>query len=74
MLVRPGSDQYPSRDQLCFLCSQRFDRTGIVVMWAGPGHFIYLHGERCATSFVLRLSRDALEVEHAQRSTEAPVG
>lgn len=72
VLVRPGSDQYPSLDRLCFLCSKPFDGVGIVVMWAGPGHFVYLHGQRCASSFVLRLGRDAWEVEHEQRSTAHP--
>jgi hypothetical protein len=27
---------------------------------------MYLHGQRCAGSFVLRLARDAWQVEHEQ--------
>lgn len=65
-VVRPGSDLYPAKDRVCFLCAGTFDGSGDVVMWVGAGYFMYLHGQRCAGSFVLRLARDAWQVEHEQ--------
>lgn len=64
MLVKPGSDLFPSEDELCFLCAKPFRDDGQAVRWTGDGVSIYLHGRYCAGSFVLRLARDAWQVEH----------
>lgn len=70
MLVKPGHELWPSTDG-CFLCAKPFDGTGTAVMWVGVGARIYLHGEYCAGSFVLRVARDAWQVEHDRGDSPA---
>lgn len=63
-----GSEFYPSNvgdgAWTCFLCSQRFDASDgePAVYWVTAGEYIFFHGD-CAGSFVLRLARDAWEVQ-----------
>lgn len=71
-VVTPGAHLYPSADRRCFLCNQDFVEAHPVVMWVGSGVPIYLHGRRCASSFVLRFARDALEVEHSLKGDVQP--
>jgi hypothetical protein len=52
---------YPSVQDRCLLCSGDFSDGEPVVMWHGP-YRVWLHGG-CAGSFVLRIARDAWEVE-----------
>jgi hypothetical protein len=48
-------------DPTCLLCSTPLTHDEPTVVWTGITN-IFLHGG-CATSFVLRLARDAWEVE-----------
>jgi hypothetical protein len=62
MAIYKMGDQWgPKPDSLCMLCEQSFTKEEPVVMWAGPTD-LCLHGG-CAGTFVLRLARDAWEVE-----------
>ncbi|AQS69596.1 hypothetical protein B1H29_24300 [Streptomyces pactum] len=70
MLVKLGHDLYPS-EEVCFLCAKPFDGAGTAVTWVGVGARIYLHGEYCAGSFVLRIARDAWQIEHDRDDSSA---
>jgi hypothetical protein len=48
-------------DPRCLLCSDPLKDDEPIVFWAGVSN-LYLHGS-CAGTFVLRLARDAWEVE-----------
>lgn len=61
-VVLPGDERYPAESTPCFLCDEAFDDRRPVVFWSGAGGDLFLHGG-CAGSFVLRLARDAWEVE-----------
>ena len=61
-VIKHGDQYYPSAERRCALCSTAFDDDEPVVYWGGPEDF-YLHGG-CSGSFVLRLARDAWQVEH----------
>jgi len=61
-VVAPGDEQYPSGSEVCFLCGDIVADGGPAVYWRGSGVDLWLHGG-CAGSFVLRLGRDAWEVE-----------
>ena len=67
-VVFPGDDYYPTNvddgSHTCFLCSEEFDPSDgePVVYWVTRGAYIFFHGD-CAGSFVLRLARDAWEVQ-----------
>lgn len=54
-------DFYPS-DKNCLLCGDDFSDGEPVVFWRGQDQELHLHGG-CAGSFVLRLARDAWQVE-----------
>jgi hypothetical protein len=61
-IIHPEHDHYPTDPSRCFLCSELFDDGLPVVYWTGADNEIFLHGE-CAGSFVLRLARDAWEID-----------
>lgn len=61
-VLLPDDDFYPKREELCFLCSTLAGDGEPVVMWGGQDLTLYLHGG-CAGSFVLRIARDAWQVE-----------
>ncbi len=60
-IYKVGDQFGPKTDARCMLCSQPLDPDEPVVMWSGPDD-LCLHGG-CAGTFVLRLARDAWEVE-----------
>lgn len=60
-VIKTDEPSYPDAEQACLLCFGDFTDGEPVVMWGGPQR-LYLHGG-CAGSFVLRLARDAWEVE-----------
>ena len=63
-ILPPDDDFYPKPDDPCFLCmSPAADGEPVVMWWNGEDHVIYRHGG-CAGSFVLRLARDAWQIEH----------
>jgi hypothetical protein len=69
-VVRLGDQFYPggsppwlNQEAVCSLCfSPVADDSEPVVLWHGGNGDLWLHG-RCAGSFVLRLARDAWEIE-----------
>lgn len=62
-VLLPGDPQYPGKSTLCFLCGESVADGEPVVYWHGGGvAHLWLHGG-CAGSFVLRLARDAWEIE-----------
>jgi hypothetical protein len=61
-VIHPNSEQYPDRQARCFLCGDSFADRQPVAFWGGANGNLYLHGG-CAGSFVLRLARDAWEIE-----------
>jgi hypothetical protein len=62
-IFKPGDRFYPEGpDVACLLCSKPFTDDEPIVMWSGITN-IYLHGG-CAGTFVLRLARDAWQVEN----------
>ena len=59
----PGDPQYPGESTLCFWCAESVADGEPVVYWhGGGGGQLWLHGG-CVGSFVLRLARDAWEIE-----------
>lgn len=61
-IVLTGDGQYPAASVSCFLCGEPAGDGEPVVYWRGAGADLWLHGG-CAGSFVLRLARDAWEIE-----------
>ena len=61
-VVLPNQEFYPEPKKTCFLCSGPAADGEPVVAWFGVSQDLYLHGG-CAGSFVLRLARDAWQVE-----------
>jgi hypothetical protein len=67
-ILKPDHMDYPT-DHLCVLCSEpAADGKEPVVVWAteavgDASPFLYWHAG-CTTSFVLRLGRDAWQLEH----------
>ena len=66
-MVAIDSERRELSESVCFLCAEppRYP----MVVWHGAGgtQTILLH-EECAGSLVLRLARDAWEVEHERKS------
>lgn len=60
-ICKVGEEWGPEPGELCMLCSEPLIVEEPAVMWRGPTD-LYLHGG-CAGTFVLRLARDAWEVE-----------
>lgn len=62
MAIYKMGDQWgPKPDSRCMLCQEPLTTDEPVIMWGGPVD-LCLHGG-CAGTFVLRLARDAWEVE-----------
>jgi hypothetical protein len=62
-IYRLGEDEFaPQPGDLCMLCQEPLTDDEPIVMWSGPTQ-LNLHGG-CAGTFVLRLARDAWQVEH----------
>lgn len=64
-VVLADDEFYPTvRDRVasCLLCGKPFEDEEPAVFWEGSEQSLYLHGG-CAGSFVLRLARDAWDVE-----------
>ena len=57
----PGDRFYPEAGTDCFLCGKSMDDEP-VAYWNDAGSSLYLHGG-CAGTFVLRLARDAWQIE-----------
>lgn len=61
-VYRLGEDEFgPQPGDSCMLCHEPLTADEPIVFWAGPTN-LTLHGG-CAGTFVLRLARDAWEVE-----------
>ena len=61
-VLEANHERYPDKDAGCFLCGDSFADRQPVAFWGGATGNLYLHGG-CAGSFVLRIARDAWEIE-----------
>jgi hypothetical protein len=60
-IYKLGEQFGPQPGAVCMLCDKPLIADEPIVMWSGPAD-LCLHGS-CAGTFVLRLARDAWEVE-----------
>ena len=62
-VLLPGDERYPAESVSCFLCGEPAADGEPVAYWSGAGADLWLHGG-CVGSFVLRLARDAWQIEN----------
>ena len=61
MILSTDVHHYPDDTKACLLCTKGFSDQEPIVLWRGSKD-IYVHGG-CAGTLVLRLARDAWQVE-----------